>query len=186
MLSETELEALFDEFKHAAFRMETLPRYTVDSETERLRRYLAGEPLEVEPGTREWLEFMDAEIRSGKRWHKVHILRSPISEYLRFECEWGYAVSSQYGQEVYILDEAERARPEGIPDEDFWLFDDETAARLHYGEDGRFIGAELASSAELPRYRRYRDLTLEVAEPFSSWWARHPEYQRERWIDSPS
>jgi hypothetical protein len=184
VLSEAELEALFDEFKHAAFRMETLPRYSVDSETDRLRRYLTGEPLEIEPGTREWLEFMAAEIRSGKRWHKVHILRSPISEYLRFECEWGYAVSTEYGQEVSILDEAERARPEGVPDEDFWLFDDDTVARLLYDDGGRFLGAELADHAEVSRYRRYRDLALEAAEPFATWWARHPEYKRENWLGS--
>lgn len=182
MLSEAELEALFDEFEHAAFRMETLPRYTVDSETDRLRRYLNGEPLRIEPATREWLEFMADEIRSGKRWYKVHILRSPISEYLRFECEWGYAVSTEYGQEVYILDESERARPEGIPDEDFWLFDEDTVARLHYDDEGRFLGAELADRAELPRYRRHRDLALEVAEPFTAWWGRHPEYRRENWL----
>jgi len=186
VLSETELEALFDKFQHAAFRMETLPRYTVGSEAERLRRYFAGEPLEIESGTREWLEFMAAEIGSGKRWHKVHILRSPISDYLRFECEWGYAVSTEYGQEVLILDESERPRPAGIPDEDFWLFDDDAVARLHYDAEGRFLGAELAESATLPAYRRYRDLALEVAEPFASWWARHPEYLRENWLDSRS
>ena len=184
MLSEAELEALFDGFKHAAFRMETLPRYAVDSERERLRRYLVGDPLEVEPATREWLEFMAAEIRSGKRWHKVHIVRSPIVEYLRFECEWGYAVSAEYGQEVYILDESERARPAGIPDEDFWLFDDDTVARLRYDPDGGFVGAELAEPALVPGYRRYRDLALRAAEPFATWWARHPEYKRENWLDS--
>lgn len=184
MLSENELEALFDKFQHAAFRMETLPRYTVDSETERLRRYLAGEPLEIEAAIREWLEFMAEEIRAGKRWHKVHILRAPLSEYLRFECEWGYAVSTQYGQEVYILDESERARPADIPDEDFWLFDDDAVARLHYDGEGRFLGAELADAADVPRYRDYRDLAVRAAEPFASWWARHPEYQRENWLGS--
>ncbi len=184
MLSETELEALFDEFEHEAFRMETLPRYTVDSERERLRRYLAGEPLEIEPATRQWLEFMAEEIRGGKRWCKVHILKSPLSEYLRFECEWGYAVSAEYGQEVYILDEAERARPAGIPDEDFWLFDENTGARLHYDDEGRFLGAELVEPTAVPDYRRYRDLAIQAAEPFASWWARHPEYKRENWLGS--
>lgn len=184
MLSENELEALFDDFKHAAFRLETLPRYTVDSETERLSRYMSGAPLQIEPGTREWLEFMESEIRSGKRWHKVHILRSPISDYLRFECEWGYAVSSQYGQEVLILDETERARPEGIPDEDFWLFDDDSAVRLHYDGEGRFLGAELVDETDVPRFCGYRDVAIEAAEPFESWWVRHPEYKRENWLGS--
>jgi Family of unknown function (DUF6879) len=184
VLTEVELETLFDDFTHTAFRMETLPRYTVDSETQRLRRYLDGEPLEIEAGTREWLEFMAAEIRSGKRWHKVHILRSPPSQYLRFECEWGYAVSARYGQEVYILDEAERPRPGTIPDEDFWLFDEDTVARLHYDDEGHFLGADLADGTDVPRYRGYRDLAVDAAEPFASWWARHPEYRRENWLGS--
>lgn len=186
MLSETELEALFDDFEHAAFRLETRSRYTVDSETQRLGRYLAGDPLEIEPGTRDWLEFMAVEIESGKRWHKVHILRSPLSDYLRFECEWGYAVSAQYGQEIHIIDEAETARPEGIPDEDFWLFDDKTVVLLHYDDDGHFLGADLASETDVPHYRRRRDLALEAAEPFASWWERHPQYRRENWLGSRS
>jgi hypothetical protein len=184
VLGEDELEALFDDFEHAAFRLETLPRYTVDSERERLSRYISGAPLQLEPGTREWLEFMASEIRSGKRWHKVHILRSPISDYLRFECEWGYAVSSQYGQEVLILDEAERPRPEHIPDEDFWLFDEDTAVRLHYDTEGRFLGAELVDEADVSQYRGYRDAAIAAAEPFDLWWGRHPEYKRENWLGS--
>ena len=39
-----------------------------------------------------------------------------------------------------------------------------------------------ADRAELPRYRRHRDLALEVAEPFTAWWGRHPEYRRENWL----
>ncbi|QFG22866.1 DUF6879 family protein [Actinomadura sp. WMMB 499] len=184
MLSEAELEALFDDFKDETFRMETLDRYAVSSENERLNRYLSGEPLEIEPATREWLEFMAEEISSGKRWYKVHILRSPISEYLRFECEWGYAVSSQYGQEVFILDEAEHARPEGVPDEDFWLFDDGKVALLRYDDGGRFLGAELVDGAGADAYRGYRDAVMEAAEPFAAWWDRHPEYRRENWLGS--
>ncbi|OLT31845.1 hypothetical protein BJF79_08605 [Actinomadura sp. CNU-125] len=186
MLSEAELEALFDDFKNEAFRLETLDHYAVSSESERLNRYLNGEPLEIEAATREWLEFMAAEIASGKRWYKVHILRSPLSEYLRFECEWGYAVSSQYGQEVFILDETEHARPAGIPNEDFWLFDNDKVARLLYDDEGRFLGAELVDGIEAAAYPGYRDAVMAEAEPFATWWDRHPEHKRENWLGSRS
>ncbi|PRX99122.1 DUF6879 family protein [Allonocardiopsis opalescens] len=179
MLTEAELEKLFDGMRHSAFRLETLPVYDVPGEADRKARYFAGESMEPDDATREYLEMMQAEISSGKRWHKVHVLTRPLTPYLRFECEAGYAISTRYGQEVGILDITDRAAPPALVGVgDFWLFDNETVALLRY-EDGRFLGAELAPTSVIPQYRTARDVAEASAVPFTEWWAAHPEYRRE-------
>lgn len=179
-LTQDEFIGMFDTFEHSAFRLETLPQYLVDSETERLRRYKAGEPFHLEDSTREWLEFMRREIDGGKRWHKVHVLASPLSEYLRFECEWGYATSTQYGQEVGILDTTEIEKPAEVLDHDFWIFDDKRVVLLRYDEEGHFLHADEAPTEDLPKYQAAREAALSVAVPFAEYWAAHPEFHSNR------
>jgi hypothetical protein len=60
----------------------------------------------------------------------------------------------------------------------FWLIDDRHVIRMHYDDDGWYLGAEPVDDAELPRYRRARDVAVAAAEPFAAWWSRHPEEWR--------
>jgi hypothetical protein len=108
------------------------------------------------------------------------VLRSPLSGYLRYELEWGYAPNSEAGQDIRVLDLAERARPEALAeiDHDFWLIDGETVARMIYDAGGRFVAAEILPPAQLPRYLAARDAALAAAEPFRSYWDRHPQFHQ--------
>ncbi len=112
----------------------------------------------------------------------MHVFASPLSPYLRYECEWGYVYTSQAGEEIYILDTAETARPGGLLDEEFWLYDDRWVVVMHYDNQGRFTDAVALPESETPRYRRQRDLALAAAVPFSSWWEAHPENRRKEWL----
>jgi hypothetical protein len=56
------------------------------------------------------------------------VLTSPLSEYLRYECEWGYLPNAAAGEDIRILDLAEKPRPDGLISEDFWLMDNEAPA----------------------------------------------------------
>jgi hypothetical protein len=47
---------------------------------------------------------------------------------------------------------------------------------MDYDAEGRFISAEVLAADQLPRYLAARDAALAAAEPFASWWQRHPEY----------
>jgi hypothetical protein len=165
----------------SAFRLETLDRYTVDSDEGNLERYLAGErgPSWAEGG--DWMDHLAQEEASGIRRYRVHVITGPLSGYLRYECEWGYAYTSKAGEEVFILDTAEIPRPDGIVDEDFWLYDDTHVVRMRYDPAGRFLTAEALPESEAPRYRRRRDTALNAAVPFEDYWQRHPEYWRANW-----
>ncbi|MGH3735375.1 MAG: DUF6879 family protein [Micromonosporaceae bacterium] len=177
-----DLDRFFDEhFTRTAFRLETLDRYTVDAERENIARYFAGEPERIRTP---WLDQLAADEAAGKRWYGVHIVTSPLSDYLRYEFEWGYACSAKQGQEHFILDTAEVDRPDGLVDEDFWLLDDGHVLKMHYDDEGIFVGAEPAPESDLDHYQRQRDLALERAVPFVEYWAAHPEFWRENWLVS--
>ena len=179
----TELRAFADaRTTRSAFRLETLDRYDVDSDQDNFRRYLAGEDGPSWAAGDEWMDYLAAERASGIRRYRVHVFASPLSPYLRYECEWGYVYTSQAGEEIYILDTAETARPGGLLDEEFWLYDDRWVVVMHYDNQGRFTDAVALPESETPRYRRQRDLALAAAVPFSSWWEAHPENRRKEWL----
>jgi hypothetical protein len=110
-------------------------------------------------------------------------VRSPLSPYLRYECEWGYAYNVTVGEDIRILDLAEHSRPSALVDEDFWLMDNTTVVKMHY-QAGRFVGAYVPPNAVLPRYRAARVAAWQAAVPFGEYWEAHPQYWRDRHVSS--
>jgi hypothetical protein len=179
MLDEHDLDSYFAaHFRWTAFRLELRDSYAVASDGSDFSRYLAGEDLPDATRKSAWLDELRADTAAGKTWQWVHVVRSPLSDYLRYEFEWGYAINIHAGAEIRILDLSEQTRPAGLPDEDFWLLDGQNALVMHYDNAGRFVGADSAAAKDLPRYRRARDTAWETAEPFADYWARHPQYHR--------
>src|SRR6266536_4703972 len=139
MLNEAELGRFVnDHMGRSVFRLETRDRYTVDSDAGNVARYLAGEPAPSMDVKGPWLQRLERERMEGKRRTRVHVLHSPLSDYLRYECEWGYVYTAAAGEEIHILDLAEVPRPADIVDEDFLLLDDAHVVVVHYDEDDRF------------------------------------------------
>jgi len=182
VLNEVELGAFVDDRMGASlFRLETRDRYAVDSDAGNVARYLAGEPAPSMAVKGPWLRRLERERAEGKRRTRVHVLRGPLSEYLRYECEWGYRYTAAAGEEIYILDLAERPGPDELIDEDFLLLDDRYVMLVRYDDEDRFVGGDPLPAIELTRYRRCRDAVLAAAVPFGDYWAAHPQYWRENW-----
>jgi hypothetical protein len=177
VLDERALGELLDQAEHDLFRLETFDRYEVRTDGSDFDRYVRGEPGPDMARKQAWMDRLAADAARGLRNHRVHVLRSPLTPYLRYECEWGYAYNATVGEEIRILDLAERPKPSSLIDEDFWLMDDATVVRMQY-RDARFIGAEVLPDALLPRYRAARDAAWQEAVPFAAYWAAHPEYWR--------
>jgi hypothetical protein len=161
-----EFNRLFREFASSAFRVETLDRYDVDGEREEFARFLAGGKMPADWEDSPWVRSM---TDAGKSLSRVHVLRSPLSDYLRFELGWGYVGNVRAGEDIRILDLADQD-VSGLPDHDFWLFDDAKVYRMHYTETGEFLGAEPLDEDELPRYRGYRDITMASSLPYEEYW----------------
>ncbi|MGH3650244.1 MAG: DUF6879 family protein [Acidimicrobiia bacterium] len=172
--------AYFDaHFTRTAFRLEVMDYYDVESDGDEYRRYLAGEEPDhdfKEP----WLRVLRTEHAAGKLRHRVRVLTRPLNDYLRYECEWGYAPNSEAGEDIRVLDLSEQPRPAELIDEEFWLLDDNQVLQMRYDDTGKFVGAELADDPA--RYRAARDAAIRAAEPFGAWWARHPEEHRRSWL----
>jgi hypothetical protein len=147
VLSGEEFGRLFETFERTAFRLETLDVYDVEEEREEIARFLAGEDMGPEWIDNPWVRSM---TDKGKSVSRVHVLRSPLTDYLRYE------------QKVT-----------GLPDHDFWLFDDRDVYRMHYTPEGKFIGGELLPTDQVREYQGYRDLALTRAVPFAAYWERH-------------
>lgn len=176
MLNESDLSAHVDRhFHRTVFRLERRDLYAVDSDAGNVVRYLAGEPAPAMDVKEPWLRRLSQERAEGKRRSRVHVLCTPLSDYLRYECEWGYTYTSRAGEEIFILDLAERPRPQELIDEDFLLLDDEHVVVVHYDNEGRFLGGQPLPTTEVQRYRQCRDAALVGAVPFEEFWQAHPQ-----------
>jgi len=160
----------------SAFRLELLDCYEVESDGGDFARYLRGEPAPTPARKQPWLDRLQREHEAGIHRYRVKLLSTPLSAYNRYACEWGYALNVAAGEDVRIIDVAERPLPTGLVDHDFWLIDDRYPIRMHYDPAGRFVGAEPAG--DLSRYQHARDVALDASEPFTTWWPRHPEEHR--------
>ncbi len=162
------------------FRLETLPHYDAASDDEDYHRYLRGEPAPTAEVKEAWLERLRTDTAAGRRWRRVHVVQPPLTDYLRYECEWGYTFNVAGGEDVRILDMS--TSPAGADVlaavGDFFLVDHEHAVAMDYGEVGRFRGALPVDPVMLATYQAMADAAWTLAEPFTTWWAEHPEYHR--------
>ncbi|HYR62015.1 MAG TPA: helix-turn-helix transcriptional regulator [Actinomycetota bacterium] len=137
-----EFSRLFETFAHRAFRLETLSRYDVPEVEEALRAFLAGAPKPgPDPDDLAWQSNIRAHAAAGRPMQRVHVIRGPLTDYLRFEVEWGYPDNTAAGEDIGILHVGDGELPE-LGEEDFWLFDDSTLVLMRYDEHGRWLGAD--------------------------------------------
>ena len=85
------------------------------------------------------------------------------------------------GEPTRVIDLAESYLPPDLEDApgDWWLIDGRDVVRMHYHPDGRFRGAEVLEDPEHVSWHHLAaDAAWQVAEDFTTWWARHPQYRR--------
>jgi hypothetical protein len=163
------------------FRLETLRHYDVESDDDDLARYIRGESVPAAVAKGPWLEQLRREAAEGKHSRRVRVLVPPLSNYERYECEWGYTYNGDAGEDIRILElPSETERSEQLS-EDFYVVDGSFVLRMHYDDHGRFIGATEAPPEQLQRYLVIRDASWQASEPFSRWWEAHPQYWRRNW-----
>jgi hypothetical protein len=159
----------FRDFRSSAFRLELHPVYTMPGEADELRRFRAGEkpPPDYHYG---WLDTMAAARDVGKTVRRVRVVRRPLTDYIRYEFEWGFVYNVAAGEDIRVLDLTARPEPD-LPDYDFWLFDEQVVVKMLYRPDGTQIGRELVAAPDLDVYMCYRDAAWCEAVPFRDYWA---------------
>lgn len=177
-LDEAALDAYTDDFQVDALRYEILAAYDVASDRGELDRYLAGqagpEPETVAP----WGQWVGAQRARGASVRRLRVVQGPPSAYLRFECEWIYTANVDAGEDIRILDLTEHDTPGGLPLSELWVLDHTRAAVMNYDDAGRFLHADTVDPDGMPQLRDALAAAWDAAEPFTTWWASHPEYHR--------
>lgn len=183
MLTEDELGEYIDQrFTRTLFRLETLDHIEVDADVGDFARYKRGLPGPDLAQRNEWLDVIRDEVAHGKHTYRVHVVRSPLTLYLRFCFEWGYTYNSAAGEHIGILDETERNAPPELIRQDFWLIDGADVVLMHYDESGRFVGASVADSTDIGRYRACAEAVWSTSAGFENYWNAHIS----EWRDKPA
>lgn len=130
---------LFRSFDRTAVRLETRERYDGPGYEELLSRFLAGKPDDLD-WLRPWFDQVRELTAAGRSYRRVRIVSMPLSNYNR----WALAVSEHNnaaGEDIRYLD---RRQAEGLPDFDYWVFDDARIAKIRCDEHDWVLGAELS------------------------------------------
>jgi hypothetical protein len=156
----------FDTFQHTAFRLETRPVYDVASEQDEYKQFLSSGSLSI-PNDDPWLTRV-RHFRATGRWiGRVHVLRRPLTDYLRYEFAV-YRHTATAGEDIGILDITSQPNP-GLPDQDFWLLDSTSVVRMDYDGQGRQLGRELLEDTDPAPYAEWQRIALAHAQPFTEY-----------------
>ncbi|WP_328593193.1 DUF6879 family protein [Lentzea tibetensis] len=142
--------------KKSRFRLETLPQYLVEAETEQFAEWKAGRrfrrPVEESP----FLTRIKNTTAQGVRWSRARIL-DPLCDYSQWEL-WGYQENQLAGENIFVADRASSPELTDLH-EDFWLVDDEVVVKMIYDDEGHFLRPELAEN--VAPYLAMRDRSLQ-------------------------
>jgi hypothetical protein len=153
----------FDAHEREAFRLETRQSYGVASERAEYEHFLSSGELDI-PDTDQWLTRLRYFRGTGRWVGRVHVLRRPLTDYLRYEFAV-YSFTVRAGEDVRILDVTDMPDP-GLPKQDFWLFDDRAVVLMEYDDDGNQLGRELLEHTDPAPYIAWKHLALDRAVPF--------------------
>lgn len=179
LLDVEQLGEHLDRFRHRLFRLESLPAYSVESDGDDFRRWLAGD-LSLSDHQRQWMDVLRRERAEGRITARVRVLSQELTDYELYSCHI-YAHNAEAGEDIRVMRRGEHPQADlepAVGRGDFWLIDDDEAVDMHYDEDGRYVGATVVPSAEVLPLRGIVDHAWKAAEPFGEWWARHPELHR--------
>lgn len=180
LLDLSQLRQVLETATQDLFRWETLPAYEVASDGSDYRRYLDGADAPTAARKQPWLDTLRAWAEQGRPRRRVRIIHDPITDYERYACEWGYALNSQAGEIIRIIDLAHTSLPPELTRiaGDFWLIDDREVVAMYYQSDGQFRAAEILEPKHVVEYRMAAEVSWELGVDFTSWWNVHPHHHR--------
>jgi hypothetical protein len=159
---------IFRGFKKSAFRLETRQIYTMPDEREDFERFLAGLPSPPDDN-HDWHVRVRGYLAEGKAIQRAKIIRRPLTDYTRYLLTRGIPDNVRAGEDYRIIEAGQQ--DVGLPEQDFWLFDEKVVVHLDYESDGTQRGRELVEEPDLARYLHWRDLALKQGVPFDEWHA---------------
>ncbi|WP_067825477.1 DUF6879 family protein [Nocardia inohanensis] len=155
---------LFHECRESAYHMEVRDTYAVASESEPLRRFLAGEtPPDYDKS--DWTDLIREMTGRGVVVSRVRVVTVPHSDYQR----WLLSVTGENveaGEDIRYLPR-HLIDPEEVPRDDWWLFDGSRVAFNLIDRLGRSAGVAVTTDPKIAAYcRDVKNRLLAAATPF--------------------
>jgi hypothetical protein len=164
--SPEERASLFNEFHTSAFRLENLDAYAVESERAEYQAYLAGDESK-KTGNKKWADYIYDHSQQGKVFERIHVIPRELTDYLRYEIDWGYRYSAAAGERIFFAyrdDLPLNIAAQHLPD--FWLFDESSCLIQRYDDGGAWLRSDILESAEGVAFlKSLRDEIKEVSFP---------------------
>ena len=159
-----EFDHLLATFERSAFRMEMRDAYALDFEQEEFGRFLTGTPTppsEVD-WWRQWLDQIARLTGEGKTVSRVRVLAEPPSDYQRWMI-WAAPWYAEAGEQIAYMTQR-KAYSLGLPEGDWWLFDDERVIIIGFDDQDHIEVMTLITAPELiTLYLKWRDLAVRNA-----------------------
>lgn len=175
-LAPTEVGPFVDEHYRADYlRIEARSTYGNPKDQAELHAYLAGDQPSAELAP--FHQTVRQHVAAGRTWRVVHAVAEPLTDYLRYELEWGYTRGLSLGEQIRICPLSAQHTDVG----DLLILDRRHVLRMLYTPDNAFTGAELIDdSATAEALIIFAEDAWAAATEFTTWWAERPQYHRRK------
>lgn len=171
ILTKEEFAQQFQRFEDTAWKLEVRNHYNVAAERQEFEYWLRTGDLSLEEEharTSPWHRNVRERTAQGKCWKRVRVVSEPLSDYIRWE-HAATRFNQEAGEDIRWLPR-QHPSAEGLPERDFWLFDDAWVCVLHFDEDDKPHRYEvIVSPEEVDRHCRWRDIAWTYAVPHSEY-----------------
>jgi len=115
----------------------------------------------------------------GRLFARVRVVSVPLTDYSRFSM-WIAGYTREAGDDIRYLTR-EQAETLTLPKHDYWLFDSRKLVMMHFGDDDRFVGAEVVDDpAAIVEHNYWRDVSRHYAISRDEFVTRHEQQDHER------
>lgn len=165
-------------FARESFRLETLQSYSGSGEDAGIAAFQRGDAEPPpDPEEEEYVAMLRSHTAAGRIHRRAHLITEPVSEYVAYELCWEYGPHVAAGEDIRIIPVCQSEDwPDGVPRQDFFLFDEETLFVQRYADDGLWLGVQhVRDPHRIEQARHVRGLVLEHAMPWRAYIVRHPK-----------
>lgn len=149
-----------------AFHLEVRDAYAVPTESERFRRFLAGEPALPDEHKDQWNELIQETTGRGVIVSRIRVVTVPHTDYHR----WLLSVTdtnTAAGEDIRYVP---RHLASEVPPDDWWLLDNERVVYNLVNEDGKPAGLAVTTDPGIVSYcRAAKERLWPLAIPFAEY-----------------